>query len=56
MTMGSMAALEAILMMTLLPFGEGDWLMKCVDMRNVPRRMVSIVDHQILTSISARGA
>jgi hypothetical protein len=54
MTIGSMAALEPTLTITLLIGGEG-WLMKLVDMRNVPRRMDSMEDHHVATSISARG-
>lgn len=54
MTIGSIAALEAILIMTRFVDEEGDFI-KCVDIRRVPRRIVSIVLHQAETLTSTSG-
>jgi hypothetical protein len=52
--MGSILALDPILIMTRFEGGEGAFMNK-VDVRKVPRRFVSMEDHHFLTSISASG-
>jgi hypothetical protein len=53
-TIGSILAFDPILIITRFEGGEGA-LIKLVDIRNVPRRFVSMDDHHVLTSISASG-